>query len=266
MDLVTAGRAPNRRRACQHYPRHVVLVLVDRLDLAVIRALRYAGSLRPTEMRAVHVVLDAEVAKQVQQRLDRARARATGAAGTGGVRRPAPGPGQRPGRPADRGAGAGRGHAAAAPADFPPGFTAHSARPDRRPDRRGDQPDPARGGHHRPVRHHAVTGGATPPGRPATRWPPTRRRWWRPRHRAGVRAARPPAPGGDIPIGSVRVEAAGHGRGPGEGGSGRHRRPASRSRPRSTTAPVGCGCCSSAGLPDPGHRARAAAAGQRPGR
>jgi amino acid transporter len=50
----------------QHYPRHVVLVLVDRLDLAVIRAIRYAGSLRPTDIRAVHLVLDSEVAAELQ--------------------------------------------------------------------------------------------------------------------------------------------------------------------------------------------------------
>ncbi|HEY2044387.1 MAG TPA: amino acid permease [Jatrophihabitans sp.] len=51
----------------QHYPRHVVLVLVDRLDLAVIRAMRYAGSLRPTDVRAVHLMLDSEVAEQLQR-------------------------------------------------------------------------------------------------------------------------------------------------------------------------------------------------------
>ena len=33
-------------------------MLVDRLDLAVLRALRYAGSLRPTELRVVHLALD----------------------------------------------------------------------------------------------------------------------------------------------------------------------------------------------------------------
>jgi hypothetical protein len=42
-------------------------VLVDRLDLAVLRALRYAGSLRPTELRVVHVVLDGAVAAHLQQ-------------------------------------------------------------------------------------------------------------------------------------------------------------------------------------------------------
>jgi hypothetical protein len=49
-----------------HYGRHTVLVMVDRLDLAVLRGLRYAGSLRPTEVRAVHVVLDEAVATQLQ--------------------------------------------------------------------------------------------------------------------------------------------------------------------------------------------------------
>jgi len=38
--------------------RHVVLVLVDRLDLATARALQYARTLAPDEMRAVHFVLD----------------------------------------------------------------------------------------------------------------------------------------------------------------------------------------------------------------
>ncbi|MGX7681167.1 amino acid permease [Jatrophihabitans sp. DSM 45814] len=50
-----------------HYPRHVVLVLVDRLDLAVIRALRYAGSLRPTDIRAIHLMVDSEEAMLLQQ-------------------------------------------------------------------------------------------------------------------------------------------------------------------------------------------------------
>jgi amino acid transporter len=49
-----------------HYPRHVVLVFVDRLDLAVVRAIRYAGSLRPTDIRAVHLMLDSDEAAQLQ--------------------------------------------------------------------------------------------------------------------------------------------------------------------------------------------------------
>jgi amino acid transporter len=67
LDLVTSGsRASSDGRYLQHYPRHVMLVLVDRLDLAVVRALRYAGSLRPTELRAVHFVLDSHVSDELQ--------------------------------------------------------------------------------------------------------------------------------------------------------------------------------------------------------
>jgi amino acid transporter len=39
--------------------RHVVLVFVDRLDLAAARAIQYARTLTPDEMRAVHFVIDA---------------------------------------------------------------------------------------------------------------------------------------------------------------------------------------------------------------
>ena len=64
LDLITWIRQD--QADAPHYPRHTVLVLVDRLDLAVLRALRYAGSLRPTEIRAVHLMLDSEVAAQLQ--------------------------------------------------------------------------------------------------------------------------------------------------------------------------------------------------------
>jgi hypothetical protein len=58
--------------AAPHYGRHTVLVLVDRLDLAVLRALRYAGSLRPTDLRAVHLSLDNEVSCRLEHEwLDR---------------------------------------------------------------------------------------------------------------------------------------------------------------------------------------------------
>ncbi|MDQ1718256.1 MAG: hypothetical protein QOE89_2209 [Pseudonocardiales bacterium] len=64
LDVVaSAGALPTKM---PHYPRHVVLVLVDRLDLAVIRALRYAGSLRPTDLRAVHLMLDSQVSDELQ--------------------------------------------------------------------------------------------------------------------------------------------------------------------------------------------------------
>ncbi|MHA3703753.1 amino acid permease [Jatrophihabitans sp. YIM 134969] len=65
LDLVTSFRKDGK--GLPHYPRHVVLVAVDRLDLAVLRAVRYAGSLRPTEIRAVHIMLDNEVAQRLER-------------------------------------------------------------------------------------------------------------------------------------------------------------------------------------------------------
>nr|WP_317621439.1 APC family permease [Streptomyces sp. CBMA123] len=47
--------------------RNVVLVLVDRLDLAVTTALRYAHTLRPAQLRAVHVALDTAHADQLRK-------------------------------------------------------------------------------------------------------------------------------------------------------------------------------------------------------
>ncbi|HET6878174.1 MAG TPA: amino acid permease [Jatrophihabitans sp.] len=65
LDLVTWIRRDQADAA--HYARHTVLVLVDRLDLAVLRALRYAGSLRPTSVQVVHFMLDNEVAERLQR-------------------------------------------------------------------------------------------------------------------------------------------------------------------------------------------------------
>jgi amino acid transporter len=65
LDLVTWIRQD--QADAPHYGRHTVLVLVDRLDLAVLRALRYAGSLRPTSVQAVHLSIDNEVAAQLER-------------------------------------------------------------------------------------------------------------------------------------------------------------------------------------------------------
>ncbi len=65
LNLVT--NALGKGAALPHYPRHIVLVLVDRLDLAVVRGLRYAGSLRPTELRAVHISLDGDRAAELER-------------------------------------------------------------------------------------------------------------------------------------------------------------------------------------------------------
>ncbi len=47
--------------------RHVVLVLVDRLDLASARAIQYARTLTPDELRAVHFVIDDEAARHLAE-------------------------------------------------------------------------------------------------------------------------------------------------------------------------------------------------------
>jgi len=65
LNLVT--NALGKGASMPNYPRHVVLVLVDRLDLAVVRGLRYAGSLRPTELRAVHISLDGDRAAELER-------------------------------------------------------------------------------------------------------------------------------------------------------------------------------------------------------
>jgi hypothetical protein len=50
-----------------NFARHVVLLLVNELDLAVVAALRYGQTLKATELRAVHFALDAAAAKRLEQ-------------------------------------------------------------------------------------------------------------------------------------------------------------------------------------------------------
>jgi amino acid transporter len=57
-DVPAAATAPVLRR-------HVVLVFVDRLDLAAARAIQYARTLHPTDMRAVHFALDLHLAEEL---------------------------------------------------------------------------------------------------------------------------------------------------------------------------------------------------------
>ncbi len=47
--------------------RHVVLVLVDRLDLATARAIQYGRTLNPDELRAVHFMIDSRAARHLEQ-------------------------------------------------------------------------------------------------------------------------------------------------------------------------------------------------------
>ncbi len=54
-----------------NYTRHVVLIFVNELDLAVVRAIRYAQTLKPAELRAVHFELDSLATRQLQENWDR---------------------------------------------------------------------------------------------------------------------------------------------------------------------------------------------------
>jgi amino acid transporter len=57
-----SGMAPNQ----PNYSRRVVIVFVDDFDLSTVAALRYAKSLRPTTLRAVHFVIDTEQAERLR--------------------------------------------------------------------------------------------------------------------------------------------------------------------------------------------------------
>jgi hypothetical protein len=59
-DVPAAATAPILRR-------HVVLVFVDRLDMAAARAIQYARSLTPDEMRAVHFAIDEAKATELAE-------------------------------------------------------------------------------------------------------------------------------------------------------------------------------------------------------
>jgi hypothetical protein len=47
--------------------RHVVIVLVDRLDLAAARAIQYARTLTPDDLRAVHIDIDSKAAHILEE-------------------------------------------------------------------------------------------------------------------------------------------------------------------------------------------------------
>jgi amino acid transporter len=57
-----SGAAPRQ----PNYTRRVVIVFVDDFDLSTIAALRYAKSMRPTTVRAVHFVIDTEQAERLR--------------------------------------------------------------------------------------------------------------------------------------------------------------------------------------------------------
>ena len=79
IQLSGADRPRNRR--------HLVFVLVETLDLATVKALRYAHEVRPDEIRAVHFAIDEAHGAQALGVLG-GDGRDLGAAGAGGVPRP----------------------------------------------------------------------------------------------------------------------------------------------------------------------------------
>ncbi len=62
----------NQPPPAPHYSRRTVFVFVDGFDLATLAALRYARSLRPTTIRAVHFVIDNVQAEKLRQKWTRA--------------------------------------------------------------------------------------------------------------------------------------------------------------------------------------------------
>ena len=61
-DRRASGAGPSQ----PNYSRRVVIVFVDDFDLSTVAALRYAKSLRPTVLRAVHFVIDSEQAERLR--------------------------------------------------------------------------------------------------------------------------------------------------------------------------------------------------------
>jgi amino acid transporter len=68
LETVTGAQPP----PAPHYSRRVVFVFVDSFDLATLAALRYARSLRPTQIRAVHFVIDSVRAEKLRDKWTRA--------------------------------------------------------------------------------------------------------------------------------------------------------------------------------------------------
>ena len=69
-EVPQAVAAPVRRRL-------VVMVFVDRLDLAVARAMQFGRTLRPDELRAVHFVIDQHAGRRARRAVARRTASPT---------------------------------------------------------------------------------------------------------------------------------------------------------------------------------------------
>jgi amino acid transporter len=66
LETIGVRRASGAGQGQPNYTRRVVLVFVDGFDLSTIAALRYAKSLRPTTVRAVHFVIDSDKAERLR--------------------------------------------------------------------------------------------------------------------------------------------------------------------------------------------------------
>jgi amino acid transporter len=66
LENIGVRRASGEPQRQPNYTRRVVIVFVDDFDLATLAALRYAKSLRPTTVRAVHFVIDSEQAERLR--------------------------------------------------------------------------------------------------------------------------------------------------------------------------------------------------------
>jgi hypothetical protein len=66
LESIGERRASGEPQRPPNYIRRVVIVFVDDFDLSTIAALRYAKSLRPTTVRAVHFVIDSEKAERLR--------------------------------------------------------------------------------------------------------------------------------------------------------------------------------------------------------
>ncbi len=69
LEAITGNQPPPE----PHYARRTVFVLVDSFDLATLATIRYAKSLHPTTLRAVHFVIDNARAEELRQKWTRAR-------------------------------------------------------------------------------------------------------------------------------------------------------------------------------------------------
>ena len=179
LETVTGEQPP----PAPHYSRRVVFVFVDSFDLATLAALRYARSLRPTQIRAVHFVIDSVRAEKLREkwtRADRGVAldfidcpdRRLIKAATDLAEREI----EDPGHPR---------HRDPAPAQLLAAARPPAARPHRGQDRRRGQPHPALGRHDRALRRAQPGRGAAGAGRR----PPRRASGQR-----GRRGQQPPSP------------------------------------------------------------------------